>query len=55
MTNFTLGEGEEEYVEGIWFMYIVVSFVIYVSGLNMEHSLKEARVRVYDNFCRVWK
>lgn len=40
MTNFILGEGEEEYVEGIWSMYIVVSFVIYISGLNMEHSLK---------------
>jgi len=29
MTNFILGEGEEEYVEGIRSMYIVVSFVIY--------------------------
>jgi len=40
MTNFILGEGEEEYVEGITSMYIVLSFVIYISGMNMEHSLK---------------
>jgi len=34
MKNLILGEGEEEYVEWIWSMYIIVSFVIYVFRLN---------------------